>query len=74
MEVVEVVEVVEEFEAKVDRGLKHKYERQQRQRREVAASTKRVPLFEREDAETSDRDCTIEHHRASIENSALCTA
>jgi hypothetical protein len=44
------------FKAGVDRSLKHKYERQQRERRAVAASTKRVPIFKREDTETRDED------------------
>ena len=44
-----------DFEARVDRSLKRKYERQQRERGGVVAWSQRVPLFEREDTEIRDR-------------------
>jgi hypothetical protein len=46
------------FRARVDRSVKRKYVR--RERRDVAASTKRVPLFEGEDTETKDQDRTTQ--------------
>lgn len=49
------------FNAGVDRGVKRKDERRQRERREVTASTKRVPLFKREETET------VEQARTALE-------
>jgi hypothetical protein len=39
------------FKAGVDRSVKHQYERRERERREVAAPRKRVPIFPHPDAE-----------------------
>src|ERR1022692_3014377 len=39
------------FRARVDRSVKHQYERRERERREVAAPRKRVPIFPHPDAE-----------------------
>ena len=47
-----------DFETRVDRSVKRKHERQQQQRRDVAASTKR--LFEREDRSIQDQDRPIQ--------------
>ncbi len=49
-----------DFQVRVDRIVKNKYERPQRDRREGARLTKRVSLFEREDAEIRDQDGTIQ--------------
>lgn len=39
------------FKAGVDRSLKHRYERRERERREVATPKKRIPIFQHQDAE-----------------------
>ena len=51
------------FRARVDRSVKRKYERRERERGEVAASTKRVPMFEVEDDNSELRRARREKHR-----------
>lgn len=48
------------FKAGVDRRRKREYERRELERRKVAASTKRVPIFQRGDTESRGPDRTIQ--------------
>ncbi len=49
-----------DFQVRVDRFVKNKYEQRQQELREVTRLTKRVSIFEREDAEIRDQDGTIQ--------------